>query len=238
MTGVVNDVVTSPLVTSGTVVSDRVEGPPGGGAVPGTTVFDAPWTGVDGATAYVEESSNAASATFVGGAHIEDTEFFSAPTSLRVDGVGEYVTFPDIPAYTLGGSDFEITNQVRFSALAMGGNVHYIISQFRSVPLSDRAFALLYVEPPSGFLRFLYNLIPVDRPWAPVINTWYKLTVRRVGDSLTMLVDDVPLGAPHDMTGVVIVDSPRPLMFAAIDTGSGIAGFLNGYIDDSKIVIG
>ena len=69
--------------------------------------FLADFQGADAATSYTEKSSNAAVATFVGNAQLDNANSIAGGSSLLLDGTGDYIQFPDSAVFEPdGGEDF------------------------------------------------------------------------------------------------------------------------------------
>jgi len=203
-----------------------------GAALP--IAFFAPWTGANGATAYIEESANAAVATFLGATQISTAQFVSPPSSVTSSGAfGARVTFPSIAAYDVADKDFSIKTRIRFSVVTPG----YAVSIWGAFAVRSYEFGWESVG--GGRLRFSYAFNPagqfsVDALFSPIVNTWYLFEARRTGTVIQLFVNDLQVGADHNIGATVIRAPTLPLTI--MDSGNG-ARRLNGFLDDTIISI-
>ena len=205
--------------------------------------------GADGATSYTERSSNAFSATFIGNAQLDTAEFKFGPSSLLLDGTGDYQRYADNAGLDLGSGPFTLEGWVRFNTLPVAGSPSgkmSLISQWEGGG-SDRAYnVFLQNSTAFGFsIGFEWrddfsgqesgSIDPVD----PVINQWFHWAViRDAADALFMWWDGAREfnSAPGSFTGA-IADSTVPVKLGVRDPGALQTNetFLDGWLDDTRI---
>lgn len=197
------------------------------------------FNGADGATAFTDESTAARAATFVANAQLDTAQFKYGTASLLLDGTGDYVSFADAAAFTLGTSDFTIEAWVRFSSLP--ATTQEFLTHYTATG-EQRAWIFGYAGG-SGQIRFSYStagtsatLISVVGAWTPEIGRWHHVAACRIGSTLRLFADGV-LIVSHNIASASIFNTTAPVRvgagsFAALDN------FLFGWIDEARITVG
>lgn len=197
--------------------------------------FHSHFDGADAATSAVDESDQAHTITFAGNAQLDDQFPTFGPTSLLLDGTGDYVQFPNHATNQLGAADWSLEFRVRFTGDPGTSNVTFV-SQWNTAAQRGWAMALT-----NNQLRFNWstdgvNSFFVDRAWDPAGDTDYAIGVFRVGNVLRFFVDGAQIGADIAFTDTIFA-SGQPVTIGAINAG-GFTQFLNGRIDELRLVKG
>jgi len=164
-----------------------------------------------------------------------------------LDGAGDFVSVPDNPALDLGTGDFTVALWVNFDDTD-GEQIlveRWVQRSFE--PEIVRGWTLTKLSDNRvGFAVGTRGIAVVSRPLDIPIETWIHFAVRRRGDVFQILMNGKVIAsktAPGD--AVLDLDSPSSLKFGHRggpgDTPGSISHqgyFLNGRIDEVKIVIG
>jgi len=203
--------------------------------------------GPDGATSFTEQSNNAAVATFVGGAELDTAQFKFGTASLLLDGLNDYLHFPDIAGYTFGSNLFTIEGFVRFASLPAVGDEMTMVSQWVIGGGTDRAFAVSLIQDGLDYrIRFESEggvgvFEQGGLGGAPALNTWHYFTAQRsAGDTLSIWWNGLlEFEAGGIFTGSVLNNSTTTLKLGVLDpTGGANAAFVDGWIDEVRITNG
>jgi len=199
----------------------------------------------DGATSYTELSSNAANMAFTANAQIDTAQFNSHSSSLLLDGVGDFGSFPDIAAYTLGTQAWTIEGFVRFNSLPTVGftsDPGYTVAAIWGAAAADQMFNFEIIRDGFG-TRVKLTVRGGSSEQGTIsgginLNQWYHWAVARdVGGDGNIrayfngIYETSDFGtAPTDMG-----NSTEPLRLGSKD---GTDRYLDGWIDDVRFTIG
>lgn len=197
--------------------------------------------GIDGSTAFVDESPLAKTITPFGNVQIDTAQFKFGASSALFDGSVDSFT---IPHATFGVGDFTAETFMRFTAInnAQRGNTFF--SQY-GVSNQTRLYFKLHTET-SGIgrvLRFAYTRPDTSTfffdssAWTPILNTWYHVAIDRSGSVIRMYVDGVMIGTAteipnHNTVGTI------PIKIGRIDSVSGFTADHNGHMDEIRLTDG
>lgn len=169
--------------------------------------------------------------TWFGDADIQNNE-------ADLDGVGDYITFPDSVGFYPQGDNFTLEAIMNFDAFPQ--DFPMIFSKWGSV--GDRNFQFMYRNDTNA-LRLAYTIngtdvLGFDSSWTPTFGVEYHLAWCRDGADFRMFVDGVQIGATHDIsTDIIAADNVRQ-MIGNYDVTTGIAatdGLLDGQINYLKM---
>lgn len=197
--------------------------------------FLAGFSGVDGATSYTEESSASRAATFVGNAQLDTAQSrFPGGASLLLDGTGDYVTFADDAAFTLGTSDFTIELSCRFN-VTPGASIFALMAHYNAGG-NQRSWVLSYAN---GTLQFSYSTngtstTNVAGAWSATSGTWYDVSVARISTNLRLFVDG-ELVATHNIATSNLFNSTAALQIGTQSLGTNS---MNGWVDEARFTVG
>ncbi len=204
--------------------------------------FLAGYEGVDAATSYIEESSNAAVHTFAGSAQLDTAQKKFGVSSMLFNGSTDFVTVPDLAVYTLSTGDFTIEFHVRWAAVPVSADRDALISHYQP-DTSQRAWLLSQFND-TGTQKFQFHysingstLTLASADFTPVTDTWYHYAVSRVGTSLYMFVDGVQKGTTHDISTSDLFNSNHVLALGGVDKASP-TDFFNGWLDEVRVTVG
>jgi hypothetical protein len=195
------------------------------------------FNGTDGATAFTDESSAARTATFGGNAQLDTAQSKWGSASLLVDGSGDFVSFPDAAAFTLGASDFTIECWARHSTIAAQFNG--IGGQWLTTG-NQRAW-LFRLENVAAELQFSYTTngstpVTAGGAYVPLINTWIHYAVCRSGAGLHLFANGDQVGSTFNIAAASIFDSTTTVRVAQGSQAG--TEYFNGWIDDFRITVG
>jgi hypothetical protein len=204
-----------------------------------SVVFLAGFEGADGATTYSEEK-NGRAATFSGNAQLDTAQFRFGSSSLLMDGTGDSAIFADNVDWDLSDANsdqFTIETFVRWNAVASGNRG--VISQWGSI--GNRAWAL---ELTSGDLTNLTFTFSTDGNATTNVATssaglttatWYHLAVDKDSSGkIRVYVDGVMRGSSTPASSAFF----NSINTLSIGGGTGTAGLMNGWIDETRITKG
>jgi hypothetical protein len=180
------------------------------------------WPG-DGTTADVAHGRDG---TLAGGATFGAGEVGQA---FSLDGVGDTVTVPDAPDWTLDG-DFTIDTWANFDTVPSSGHV-VLVGHDEG---SGSFLKWLFWWKDTGQLSFHMNtgattVDPVSYTWTPTTGTWYHLAVTRSGSLFTLYVDGASVATGSDST--VIGNSAGPITLGSAENDY----YLDGRLDEPEI---
>lgn len=226
----------TPTVTSTATPTPTPTVTPSPSDISNVLQFLANWDGTNGQTSFTEASSNAAVATFVGNAQLDTSQQRFGSASLRVDGSGDYVTFPDISAYNLSNSDFTIEFWVRFNSLGFDA----LFNQ------QDDGQGLMgfNFEANHGANTVNFNFgnvggggTAIDGTWARSTGVWYHVAACRASDQLRLFIDGTQVGTTQNVTGISVEDPPVTLNIG-YRLGATATWATDGWFDEMRILIG
>jgi len=149
--------------------------------------------------------------------------------SLLLDGDGDYASVSAQNDFGFGTGDFTVESWVRLNEISTGNQT---IADFRAGAGVDNGM-YFYIDDgqPSAYLNGAKIL---ESPDSIAIDTWYHIALTRSGNTYKIFVD----GAEKDSyTGSEDLGTSKPLIIGARYTNGG-AAFLNGHIDDVRIIKG
>ena len=189
--------------------------------------------GADASTTFTDESSAAHAMTAVGNAQIDTAQSKFGGSAYLGDGTGDCVTSPDHADWTPAG-DFTWELWVRFNSVAAS---QCLISQWSSSP-AQRAYEFQWSN--SNTLNFLFSTdgsatTTIAGSWTPSIDTWYFLSVSRVGNDWVTHVDGI-VNQTLTNSGAIF-DSNQVVRIGAIFTSSIIQS-VNGWVDEVRFTNG
>jgi len=225
-----------------TLVDDQTEvRDEAGDADWGNVQLFADFDGVDAATAFTEESTNAAVATFNGSAELDTAQFNGATSSLLLDGVDSDVTFPDISAYDLSTNEWTIEGWVRMATLPPnGGGSGGPGFALATLSYDDGGAELLsYVLAADGFgerVMARYAGTFEQNTTTMAINTWYHWAMCKTA------ANDVRLYFNGNYRtgdfGAISADMGTASVALRIGSRDGATEFTDGWIDDVRFTNG
>ena len=155
------------------------------------------------------------------------------PSSVRLDGSGDYLTFPSSPAFGLGNGDFTIELWVRpVTQGGHGSGNNDCLLDFR--PAGNGAYGTLYLFN-NGSGLYWYASSANRITGGPISNNvWSYVAVVRSSGNTRLYINGV-------QTGLTYADSinylTSPLWIGQFNDGAG-SGFFDGYIQDLRITRG
>ena len=169
--------------------------------------------GPNGSTDIVDASPSAHAVGLFGAVQISTAQAMFGGSSLLFGG-GDRVQIPDSADWDFGTGDFSIEIALRFSAIydttTLLGNYPGWVVQYR---------------PDSGGFVFGVNNDKLKiAPFSPVLNTWYRLGIRRVSGAMSIFVDEAPIGSPSAVS-TDISGSVAPLLIGELYAGGYIQQF-------------
>jgi hypothetical protein len=169
----------------------------------------------------------------IGDAKTNNTVYQWSPSSVRLDGSGDYLTFPSSPAFGLGNGDFTIELWVRpVTQGGHGSGNNDCLLDFR--PAGNGAYGTLYLFN-NGSGLYWYASSANRITGGPISNNvWSYVAVVRSSGNTRLYINGV-------QTGLTYADSinylTSPLWVGQFNDGAG-SGFFDGYIQDLRITRG
>ena len=209
-------------------------------------VFLASFDGADEATAFTEESSNAAVATFGSAAQLDTAQkMFGTASALFTKGTNDYVTFPDIGAYDLTDGDFTIEGWVRWEDIPTNSQQQSFLGQWDNADTGKSWILDLWNNSGIATWRFLHStdgtttIADVDIVWPAQPDTWYHFAVARDGTNLRVFIDGTQIGSTYDIGTQTLFASPDTLTLGGMnsDPSPSILPF-GGWLDEVRITVG
>lgn len=159
------------------------------------------------------------------------------------NGSSAYLSLADLADWYFGSGNFTLDFWVRFTNLPTSGNFMQILSQWSINPSADRGWnAYLQNTAGSYYLIFQWSTTGSDAPYLTssvlTVSTgvWYHFAVVRNGSNVYLYHDGVSVGSGAIGT---LYDSGTSLIIGAYkDTGGSATAFLDGYLDEIRVVKG
>lgn len=198
-----------------------------------SVTFLSHFDGADTATAAIETKSHAL--TFNGSAQIDTDQKKFGPSSLRLDGSGDFVSAVDSADWDFGSGDFTVELWIRFNSAA-----------------GDQAFASQYLNTGNqrgwyfrlssgNTLTFNYstdgiNANTVQGSWTPSTGVWYHIAATRQSTTLRVSVDGAEIA--NGSIGTSTIFNSNTLLRVGCINSSGNTNFVDGWIDSLRITKG
>lgn len=183
----------------------------------------------DGATDFFELAKNR-TVTRAGNAVIDTAQFKFGGSSLLLDGTGDYVTLAHSTDYDLSTTPFVAELWVRFSAVttdqgffgkyADANNYWYLNWTQATTTLQFKAVSASSTK------------ADYTATWAPVIDTWYHVSVNRSGTSLKIFINGTALTLTE--ATAISTNSMPATASGNLEIGAAYnhASDISGWIDD------
>ena len=194
--------------------------------------------GTDGSTTFTDSSASARTVTVNGNVQIDTAQSVFGTGSILFDGTGDYLSVADSNDWNFGTDNFMVELRARFNSLASN---QCFISQTSEDTLNQISFTYVssgdYLDvsiTSSGVevLRFKTGALSFS------INTWYSILFSRNGNTWYIIIN----GESKTLTkyqGFYSATCPNVVGLLNIGaTNSGTANFMNGWLDEIRIVKG
>ncbi len=196
-----------------------------------------PFIGADAATFIKDYSQNHRAVTVVGNAQLDTAQYKFPPSSLLLDGTGDYLTCADSADWAFGSSPFTLHLWFRANALPGSGTTHYLISQYQNatnvwaVYIYNNAgsYQLNFYQKIGGTLSD--NLGAVTNPNL-AINTWYHFAFVRLGTAWHWFQGGASINSGATEFDTAIADNTGLLYLGQLGDGTAYA---NGWL--AEVVI-
>ena len=216
---------------------------------PGSTTNDPFWDnvvvhadgeGINGATAFTDESFNGASATFVGNAQLSNAQTnLNDTTTFLFDGAGDAVEFPNNSIYHFDVNvPFTIEAWVYFNNTGTWSTIASIYDsnssqrEFYWAKSTSENIRLIMYQGGGGAPSDDFTTSGSVSP-----NTWHHLAVTYDGNIFTIYIDGV--GESFTRTISSVFASNQPFRLGAVIGGGGTLGdVLNGHIEGFRYTRG
>ncbi len=207
------------------------------------------FNGIDEATAFTEESDNAAVATFGNSAQLDTGQKkFGTASAMFSNASTDYITFPDIAAYDLGNGDFTIEYLIRFRSLPSFDTQQEFLGQWDNDGLGGKSWLLgLWNNSGTYKLRWLHSYngtttLADDVTWSGVsAATWYHIAHCRNGGDMRYFIEGTQLGSTFNMSTNALHAAAEPLLLGGIKSGALpplSALDFDGWLDEVRITVG
>jgi hypothetical protein len=214
-----------------------------------SVVFLAGFNGANDATAYTEESDNAAVATFLNSAHLDTAQKKFGTSSLRTEvDTSDAVHFPDIAAYDLSNNDFTLEGWVCWQDIPHSSTQDFWVGQWNNDGTGGKAWTIgLWENSGDEKTRFFWSLNGADSvvndlgapKFAPANNIWYHWAACRDGTIVRVFWDGTQVGGNIDIGTDIIATSDEVLMFGGMfSTDFPLVLPFDGWIDETRFTVG
>ena len=173
--------------------------------------------GTDGSTT-ITDSTGINTVAVAGNAHIEVDQFKFGTASIYLDGSGDYLIAPSVPAF--GTGDWTIECFIRFSS----------VTSFRTFFSTEPTTVYLDIFLYEGKIYMYTGSNNITSTNTFTTNTWYHVALCKSAGLTRLFVNGVQEGATHTDTRNYTAR-----------TGGGInigSGSTNGYLDEYRITVG
>lgn len=190
--------------------------------------------GADASTAFTDQKGN--HGTAFGNTKISTASFLPLSgngSSARFDGVGDYVSIPDLADLNFGAGDFTISLACNLDSVVATST---LIGKWTAD--GSRSWQVLHT---GGALYFKYTTdgttqINVSAASGIVAGAWGQIEVCRSGASLYLRVDGNQVGTTHNIGAAAIYTSAGISEIGS--SASGTQFFATGYIDEVLVTKG
>ncbi len=186
-----------------------------------TDILTLAFEGTNGSTTITDTSTTPKTCTAVGNAQISTAQFHSGSSSCLFDGTGDYIDITDHPDFDLT-SDFSIVCWAYWTSSPGTNSALFTLS-------SPALNMEVYRRPASSHALALFTTSNVIIGGTTITDTtWHKIELKRVGATITLLLDDVSQGT---------ISNSSILNTTAFRIGaySSDSEYMLGYIDDFTI---
>lgn len=192
--------------------------------------------GTDGSTTFDDDSPTDHTMTPVGNVQIDTSQSKFGGSSILFDGTGDYLTAADSTDWDFGSSELTINAWIRFNNIPTSGNFAIFVTQVQSIA----ARWLFFFDGDNG-LRFTevggtnVALSQGDiTGW--VVDTWYHIEVVRSGNNWAIYRDGISLDT--ETNAGTMATLAGGFAVGTHDIGAGATSFMDGWIDDLRILKG
>lgn len=201
--------------------------------------------GADGSTTIVDSSLNFNVVTAVANARIRTAQSKYGGSSLYTDGTGDWFSVANHASLSLGSGDFQISADINLAAYATtnAGSYFSFICAKDGNGAGQRSYGFYLGGTSSSFtyvafIAYLNDVSPtqITAYYTFSLNTWYHIKVFRKNGIVTITVNGVIIAA--GALNIAIQTSPRPLTIGSYQYDATYVGYLNGYIDEFRIIKG
>jgi hypothetical protein len=168
--------------------------------------------------------------------------YFGGPTpiagkvqgALQFDGVNDFVSVTDSDLWAFGNSDFTVELWAYFNSPG-GGSVSHPSHIFIGNDEGPFTVNKWFFSLGGGVLGFVFSSPTIGDqfltfdPFAPNLNQWYHLSIRRQGNTFTAFVNGLPAGSVINTLAI-----PNPNAPLTIGQAESL-GFVNGRLDEVTI---
>jgi hypothetical protein len=152
--------------------------------------------GADESTTFTDQAGKTFTAR--GNAQLDTAQRRFGTASLLLDGTGDYEDTPDNADFTISG-DMSILAHVRFSAVTTNMG---ICGQATD---GNNGWRLLFRNDLSTIGIQIYSggstIVNISGSWSPSTNTWYKITMTRIGNDWSIWVNETLPASGTDTSG-------------------------------------
>lgn len=200
--------------------------------------------GTDGGTSFVDSSSYVHTATRVGTPTTVTAQKVFDQTSGLFNGTTDYLTFPNHIAFQFGAVDFCIQTRVRFAGWPVVNNGAY---KFNLVgkdvnAVNGREFQFGVAGTAASLTSVYFQGFSTDAASVTAsasfnfqLNTWYAITVVRIGGFLYLLVNGILLNPAGTAIAGALQATTTTLRVGGLAYGGGTDYFLNGHLEELRI---
>lgn len=197
--------------------------------------------GADASTTFTDESPVArGNASVVSSAQVDTAQQKFGSASLLLDGVDDFINFPDSGDWTFTSSDrFTVECWVRFNILT---GFQTFAAQWDAQSGGLRSWLFDFPGSANNVLRFAYstdgaNTIAVQGAWTPSANTWYHVAADcDATNKLRIYANGTMIASGSSIPSFFA--SSDVLRIGSVKLSGGPDNYLNGWMDELRITKG
>ncbi|MBL8355630.1 MAG: hypothetical protein JNM01_12445 [Delftia acidovorans] len=203
--------------------------------------------GANGSTTFVDSGPRPKTPVVYGNTQISTAWSVFGGASMRFDGNGDLLSYPDHADLRFGGGDFSIECRLRLLGYPTSSGGEYGSAILAKDVGGAREWNLFLSGTASSFTTLIFQgyssntaSVVVSIPFAAALNTDYAIAVARRGNLLYVLVNGVLLNPGGTAFAVTMRETATPMKVGALyfDGGATYNYYLNGFIDELRITKG
>jgi hypothetical protein len=195
--------------------------------------------GTDGSTTITDSAPFPRVWTAAGNAQLDTAQFKFGGSSLLLDGIGDYVTTPDSPDFSLGAGDWTV--EFWFNCNVAGGTLEWICGQNDGIGTPSSVSVQMF-RTTGNVISGQANVgstaftVTGTTQFTNVTNTgWHHCALSRQGSTLRLFIDGVQEGGNVTITGSI---NNSANVWGVGTTGEVTADTWTGWIDRFELIVG
>ncbi|HCR92557.1 MAG TPA: hypothetical protein DIU47_01195, partial [Candidatus Pacebacteria bacterium] len=188
--------------------------------------------GTNGATTFTDSSPNARTLTTNANAQISTAQKKFGPSSILLDGTGDYVSAADSEDWNIGNGDFTIDLWVNFSVLQNTMFVEQTTDVNNYLQLYWTTSNIIYM----AIRNAGADNISFNGSWTPSTGTWYHVAFVRYGTRANIYINGISVATKTNISAGAANYTSALAVGCSPFNGCGYD--LNGYMDEFRFTKG